>query len=235
MSTDAGEGRDSRDFISLPDYREYPAREMIQRVTHFREEMERRRTTRHFSDRPVSREVIEECIRTAGTAPSGAHQQPWHFVAISDAATKRRIRESAEEAERDFYATAPAEWLAALAPLGTDAVKPYLESAPWLIVVFAERYGLSDSGDRHTHYYVQESVGIATGFLLAAIHQAGLVSLTHTPNPMDFLRDLLGRPTNERPMMIVVAGYPADDAKVPAIERKGIEEISTFMESSAGA
>ncbi len=219
----------ARGFIPLAGYIEFPPREMLARSRAFAAEMQRRRTTRHFSERPVDRNVIENCIETAGTAPSGAHQQPWHFVVVSDAELKRRIRESAEEAEREFYSTAPAEWLEALAPLGTDAVKPYLEAAPYLIAVFAERYGVSEIGERQTHYYVQESVGIATGFLLAALHNAGLVALTHTPNPMDFLRDLLGRPKNERPVMLVVTGYPADDASVPDLERKPLSEIATFL------
>ncbi len=218
---------DSR-FIPLGTYREYPAEEMLERSRHFAAEMKRRRTTRHFSTRAVDRHVIEACIEAAGTAPSGAHQQPWHFVVISDPALKRCIRDAAEKAEREFYSTAPAEWLAALEPLGTDAVKTYLEDAPYLIAIFAERYGLSESGERQTHYYVQESVGIATGFLLAALHHAGLVALTHTPSPMDFLRELLGRPVNERPMMLVVTGYPADEAKVPNLTRKPLGEISTF-------
>ena len=215
-------------FIPLPAYREYPPEEMILRSRAFAAEMQRRRTTRRFSDRAVERTVIEACIESAGTAPSGAHQQPWHFVVISDPELKRRIRDAAERAEREFYDSAPNEWLAALAPLGTDAVKPYLETAPYLIAVFAERYGLSESGTRETHYYVQESVGIATGFLLAALHNAGLVALTHTPNPMDFLRELLDRPRNERPVMLVVTGYPADDALVPDIKRKSLGEIATF-------
>jgi iodotyrosine deiodinase len=210
---------------------------MEQRARAFFEEMNRRRTTRHFSDRPVARAVIEACVRTAGTAPSGAHQQPWHFVVVGDPATNKRIREAAEEAEREFYETAPAEWLEALAPLGTDAVKGYLETAPYLIVVFAERYGLAEDGSRHAHYYVNESVGIATGFLIAALHNAGLATLTHTPNPMGYLRDQLGRPENERPVMIVVTGYPAADARVPVLARKPLEKIATFVDEplSAGA
>jgi len=215
-------------FEPLTAYREYPPAEMLARARAFAAEMQRRRTTRHFSDRPVERAVIEACVETAGTAPSGAHQQPWHFVVVSDPALKRQIREAAEHAEEEFYATAPAEWLAVLEPLGTDAVKPYLETAPYLIVVFAVRYGFTDSGARRPHYYVQESVGIATGFLLAALHNAGLVALTHTPNPMDFLTTLLGRPRNERPVMIVVTGYPAAEARVPRITRKSLEEIATF-------
>lgn len=217
-------------FEPHPSYHEHAPAEMAARASAFYEEMKRRRTTRHFSDRPVPRRIIEQCVRAAGTAPSGAHQQPWHFVVVSDPETKARIRTAAEEAEREFYATAPKEWLDALAPLGTDAVKPYLETAPYLIAVFAQRYGVDADGSRHPHYYVSESVGIATGFLLAALHHAGLVALTHTPNPMSFLRELLGRPENERPVMLVVTGYPAPDAHVPRLTRKPLEEIATFIE-----
>lgn len=216
-------------FEPLRSYREYPGAEMEQRAAAFYAEMNRRRTTRHFSDRSVSRRVIEDCLRTAGTAPSGAHQQPWHFVAVQDADVKSRIRFAAEASERDFYAHAPIEWLAALAPLGTDAVKPYLETAPWLIAVFAERWGVEVDGTRRTHYYVSESVGIATGFLLAALHNAGLVALTHTPSPMGFLRKVLGRPENEKPVLLVVTGYPALDARIPRLERKPLSEIATIL------
>ena len=215
-------------FVPLT-YREYPVEEMIARSRAFATEMQRRRTTRHFSERPVPREVIEACLEVAGTAPSGAHMQPWHFVAVTDPAVKRRIRAAAEQAEAEFYATAPAEWLAALAPLGTDAHKPYLETAPWLIAVFAERYGITESGKRRANYYVNESVGIASGFLIAALHHAGLVALTHTPNPMGFLSEVLGRPANERPVMLVVTGYPASDARVPVLTRKKLGEIATFL------
>ncbi|MDQ3136165.1 MAG: nitroreductase family protein [Gemmatimonadota bacterium] len=218
------------DFEPLPAYREYPAAEMEARGRAFAAEMQRRRTTRHFSDRPVPRPVIEACLEAAGTAPSGAHLQPWHFVAVSAPETKRRIREAAERAEAEFYATAPPEWLAALAPLGTDSHKPYLETAPYLIAVFAKRYGLTATGERRAHYYVNESVGIATGFLLAALHHAGLVALTHTPNPMNFLCELLERPANERPIMLVVTGYPAQGARVPRLRRKMLAEIATFLE-----
>ena len=216
-------------FEPLSQYREYPPDEMEARARAFMQVMQRRRTTRHFSDRPVARSVIEQCLRVAGTAPSGAHQQPWRFVVVSDPAMKRKIRDAAEVAEREFYSTAPKEWLDALAPLGTDAVKSYLETAPYLIAVFAQRYGLSSDGARHTHYYVNESVGIATGFLLAALHHAGLVALTHTPSPMGFLADVLKRPVNEKAVMLVVTGYPAPDAKVPRLSRKPLEEIATFL------
>jgi nitroreductase len=220
--------RSPASFEPLATWREYPPAEMIARSVAFAEEMGRRRTTRHFSDREVPRAIIESCLTAAGTAPSGAHLQPWHFVAVSNPDLKRRIREEAERAEAEFYETAPAEWLAALEPLGTDARKPYLETAPWLIAVFAERFGIGPDGARRHHYYVQESVGIATGFLLAALHHAGLVALTHTPSPMAFLSELLERPPNERPVMLVVAGYPAEDAHVPRLTRKPLGDIATF-------
>ena len=216
------------DFVPLHSYVEYPVEEMLERSRAFAAELQRRRTVRQFSDRPVPREIIEACLEAAGTAPSGAHQQPWHFVVVSDPEIKRVIREAAEKAEAEFYATAPAEWLAVLAPLGTDEHKPYLEVAPFLIAVFAERYGRHADGTRQTHYYVMESVGIATGLLLAALHHAGLASLTHTPNPMGFLSTVLGRPANERAVMLVVAGYPSSDARVPDIKRKALADIATF-------
>lgn len=219
---------DQPGFIPLTSYREYPVAEMLHRSREFAEEMQRRRTVRQFSDRPVPREIIEACLEAAGSAPSGAHQQPWHFVVVSDPEVKHAIREAAEAAEAEFYATAPADWLAALAPLGTDAHKPYLDAAPYLIAVFAERYGVGPDGSRHAHYYVMESVGIATGFLLAALHHAGLATLTHTPNPMGFLNQILQRPANERAVMMIVAGYPAPDARVPDIRRKPRSAIATF-------
>ena len=215
-------------FVPLRSHREYPVPEMLERSRAFAADLQRRRTVRQFSDRPVQREVIESCLEAAGTAPSGAHQQPWHFVVVSDPAVKRAIRVAAEAAEVEFYATAPTEWLAALAPLGTDEHKPYLETAPYLIAVFAERYGLGPAGTRQTHYYVMESVGIATGFLLAALHHAGLATLTHTPSPMGFLNAVLERPANERALMLVVAGYPATNAMVPALARKPLAQIATF-------
>ncbi len=215
-------------FEPLASYREYPQAEMEERAASFYAEMNRRRTTRHFSSRPVSQSIIEQCIRVAGTAPRGAHQQPWHFVVVSDPTVKRSIRDAAEEAEAEFYASAPAEWLAVLAPLGTDAHKPYLEVAPYLIALFAERYGLAVDGERVTHYYVNESVGIATGFLLAALHNAGLATLTHTPNPMGFLTQVLERPVNERAVMMIVVGYPSADVRVPDLRRKPVSAIATF-------
>jgi nitroreductase len=174
--------------------------------------------------------VIEDCLRAAGTAPSGANLQPWHFVVVRDAQVKQRIREAAEAEERAFYeGRAPDEWLEALAPLGTDASKPFLETAPVLIAVFGERYGVAADGRRLKRYYVDESVGLATGLLITALHHAGLVTLTHTPSPMGFLRDILGRPRNERPFLLLVVGYPAPDAQVPDIGRKPLEEIATFL------
>ncbi|MFZ1682437.1 MAG: nitroreductase family protein [Rhizobiaceae bacterium] len=207
------------DFIVLS------AEDTAQRAAGFRARMARRRTVRDYSDRPVPAEVIRDCVMAAASAPSGANQQPWTFVCISDPETKRAIREAAEEEERAFYAgRASQEWLDALAPLGTDANKPFLETAPWLIVVFAQRHGVTADGKRFKHYYVPESVGIATGFLIAALHDAGLATLTHTPSPMGFLTEICGRPDHEKPVILLVAGYPADNAMVPDIRRKGEDE-----------
>lgn len=217
-------------FDPLPSYREYPTEEMARRAAAFYADMSRRRTVREFSSREVPRSVIEDCLRAAGTAPSGANMQPWHFVAVSDVGLKGRIRVAAEDEERDFYhRRAPAEWLAALAPLGTDEHKPFLEAAPYLIAIFAQAHGRLDDGRTVKHYYAQESVGIATGLLIAALHHAGLVTLTHTPSPMGFLNDLLGRPANERPFLLLVVGYPAECATVPRITKKRLDEIATFL------
>lgn len=217
-------------FQQLTSFREYPTEDMKQRAQTFLAELRRRRTVREFSDRPVPREVIEDCIRAAGTAPNGANMQPWHFVAVSDAKLKRRIRVAAETEEKEFYSSrAPKEWLDALAPLGTDAEKPFLETAPYIIAVFSQRYGLLPDGRKVKHYYATESVGIATGMLITAVHNAGLVSLTHTPSPMSFLNDLLGRPENERPFLLLVVGYPAENAEVPVISKKPLEEIASFL------
>ena len=203
--------------------------ESRERGTAFYAEMNRRRTTRHFSREPVPRELVESAIRTAGTAPSGAHQQPWTFVAISDPDTKQKIRDAAEEEERTFYSgRAPSEWIEALAPLGTDENKPHLTDAPWLVVLFRQAHGLNADGTHRTFYYTQESCGIAAGFFIAAVHQMGLVTLTHTPNPMAFLADLLGRPKNERAMLVMPVGYPAAGARVPNIARKPIDEIAVW-------
>jgi iodotyrosine deiodinase len=216
------------EFIPL-DFKTIPEREMLERVKDFYELLKRRRTVRDFSDKPVPREIIEHALLTAGTAPNGANQQPWHFVVVSNPEVKKKIREAAEEEEREFYRNrAPEEWLDALAPLGTDEHKPFLETAPYLIAIFAETYGVKD-GEKVKHYYVSESVGIATGFLVAALHNAGLACLTHTPSPMNFLNEILNRPSNERPFVLLVVGYPAENAKVPMITKKGLEQIATFV------
>jgi iodotyrosine deiodinase len=217
-------------FVILPGYQEYPIDVMKRRAAAFYEDIRRRRTVREFSDRPVPREVIEDCLRAAGTAPSGANMQPWHFVVVADPAIKRKIRVEAEKEEDDFYHhKAPQEWLDALAPLGTNEHKPFLEHAPYLIVIFAESYGVLPDGRKVKHYYAQESVGIASGILITAIHHAGLVSLTHTPSPMGFLNEILGRPARERPFLILVVGYPAEAATVPMIAKKALEDITTFV------
>ena len=217
-------------FVPLSGYQEYPVDEMKQRAAAFSADMQRRRTVRHFSDRPVPREIIDDCLKAASTAPSGANMQPWRFVVVSDPAIKNRIRVEAEKEEHEFYQErAPAEWLVALAPLGTDENKPFLETAPYLIAVFVENYGVLPDGRRVKHYYATESVGIATGVLLTAIHNAGLVSLTHTPSPMGFLNTILERPSNERPFLLLVVGYPSPDAEVPVISKKPLEEIVTYF------
>lgn len=207
-----------------------PAGQMRQRAAAFREQLRRRRTVRDFSSQAVDPEVIEECLLAAGGAPSGANLQPWHFVVVSDPAVKKQIREGAEKEEREFYhGRAPQEWLDALAPLGTDDQKPFLETAPYLIAIFAQSYGVLPDGRKVKNYYVQESVGIATGMLITAIHHAGLVSLTHTPSPMGFLNTILNRPPNEKPYLLLVVGYPADGAMVPDIGKKPLSEIATFV------
>ena len=220
-------------FLPLSTYREYPPKEMLRRAEEFRAELQRRRTVRDFSDRPVPRRLIEECLMAAGTAPNGANMQPWHFVVVSDPDIKRRIRVAAEAEEKEFYERrAPQEWLDALAALGTDWRKPFLERAPWLIAIFVQRYGVLPDGRKAKHYYPLESVGLATGFLIAALHHVGLASLTHTPSPMGFLNEILGRGPNERPFLLLVAGYPEPDAEVPAITKKPLEEIATFLEAT---
>ncbi len=217
-------------FIPHRDYREYPLSEMTKRANDFYQDMRRRRTVREFSDRPVPKEIIETCIRTAGTAVSGANMQPWQFVVVSDTQIKHKIRVAAEKEEQEFYKSrAPQEWLDALAPLGTDASKPFIETAPWLIAIFQKRFGKLPDGRKVKHYYATESTGIATGLLIAAIHNAGLVSLTHTPSPMGFLNTILERPRSERPFLLLVTGYPDDNAMVPDITKKSLEEIATFL------
>ncbi len=215
----------------LSGYRRYPEDEMRRRARAFYEEMNRRRSVRMFSPQGPPAGVIEDCLRAAGTAPSGANRQPWRFVVVTDPLLKRRIREAAEREEREFYERrAPREWLDALAPLGTDAHKAFLEAAPCLIAVFAERFGVDATGARRDNYYVTESVGLATGLLIAALHHAGLACLTHTPSPMRFLNHVLLRPESERPFVLLVVGYPAEGATVPAISRKSLAEIATFID-----
>jgi nitroreductase len=221
---------EEKEFRPLTDYCEYPEAEMKQRASEFCAEMKRRRSVRDFSDRPVDRNIIEDCLRTASTAPSGANQQPWRFVVVSDPAIKRQIREAAEEVEQEFYSNKSTEkWVEALEPLGTVPDKPFLEEAPYLIAVFSQLYSYSADGEKKKHYYVSESVGIATGMLITALHHAGLVSLTYTPSRMKFLNEILSRPENEKPLMIVVVGYPSEDAVVPAIQRKSLEDIAEFI------
>jgi nitroreductase len=218
-------------FVPLLSRSQSSPAEALERARSFEAEMQQRRTVRTYDSRPVARELIEECLRVAGTAPSGANQQPWHFVAVSDPAIKTRIREGAEAEERDFYKRrAPSEWLEALRPLGTDEHKPFLEIAPWLIVIFLQRYGRRRDGTKIKHYYTDESVGIATGMLITALHRAGLATLTHTPSPMGFLNEILNRPKDtERPYLILVAGYSAAGTTVPNIRRKTLGEIATFL------
>ena len=218
--------------IPLTTFTERPIDDIRARAQKFADHMHLRRTVRDFFDRPIPRDIIENVIRAAGSAPSGANQQPWHFVAVSNADVKREIRVAAEAEEREFYVNRRAgdEWLGALAHLGTDQHKPFLETAPWLIVVFGQRYGIDENGERIKHYYTPESVGIAMGMLITAVHHAGLVSLTHTPAPMKFLNEILKRPEHEAPYLILVVGYPAADTTVPAISRKPMDVISTFME-----
>jgi nitroreductase len=216
-------------FVPAPKRCKASDQELLANATAFYQRMQQRRTIRDFSDRPVPRNVIEQCIRSAGTAPNGANLQPWHFVAISNLDVKREIRVAAEIEEKEFYTKrAPKEWLAALAPLGTDSSKPFLETAPWLIAIFVQPYRVLPDGTRSKTYYAIESVGIATGLLVTAVHSCGLASLTHTPSPMGFLNRILGRPQHEKPFLLLVVGHPADAAMVPNISRKPLEEISSF-------
>jgi len=219
--------------IPLSDFIEYPHEEMLEKANENYENIKRRHSIRSFSDRPVPKEIIETCIKAAATAPSGANHQPWHFVAIHSADIKKQIRIEAENLEKSFYeGRAGEEWLDALKPLGTDASKPYLESAPWLIAIFSQKKGGIHAQDNNQNYYVHESVGIATGFLIQALHHSGLVTLTHTPKPMSFLTKICNRnPDNERPYMLLIAGYPADDATVPdhALVKKELSEVSSFI------
>ena len=218
--------------ILLEGFPHYPEDEMRARAVAFHETMRTRRSIRTFSDKPVPQDIIEACLRTAGSAPSGANHQPWFFSCVGSREKKRDIREAAEAEEREFYAgRAGEDWLDALAPIGTDADKPYMELAPWLICIFAQRRGGVQSGEDKKNYYIHESVGIATGMLIAACHQAGLATLVHTPNPMNFLNGLCGRPDTEKPFLILVVGYPAVDAMVPkhALIKKPMDEIAEFL------
>ena len=213
-------------------YRKIPIEEMRQRLNAFYEHIERRRSVREFSDRPVPRDIIETALRAANTAPSGANLQPWHFAVVSGPETKKMIREAAEVEEREFYEhRASAEWLAALEPLGTNEHKPFLETAPYLIAVFVQKFGVLPDGRKVKHYYPTESTGLAAGILITALHYAGLATLTHTPSPMKFLNEILGRPKSERPFLLLVVGYPADDARVPDIQRKPLEAFTSLIDT----
>lgn len=217
-----------RAFVPLRHER-LPEDEVLARARAFHGSMQRRRTTRHFARDPVPREAIELAIRVAGSAPSGAHQQPWTFVAVADPAIKQRIRQAAErEEELNYAGRMPVEWLDAVAPLGTDRHKPHLTDAPWVVVLFRQSFGIAADGGRRTHYYAQESCGIAAGFFITAVHQMGLVTLTHTPSPMGFLAELLERPENEKAFLVMPVGYPAADARVPDLARKPLEHISVW-------
>ena len=218
-------------FVPLTTYEEYPVDVMRQRLHDFYTSVNLRRTVREFSDRPVPRDIIENALRAAGTAPSGANLQPWHFSVVSGAKTKSRIRFAAEIEEKEFYEhRASPEWLRALEPLGTDTNKPFLETAPYLIAVFMQKFGHLSDGRKVKHYYPVESIGIATGILITALHMAGLACLTHTPSPMKFLNEILHRPLSERPFLLLVTGYPADDAMIPDINRKPLEDFVSFVE-----
>lgn len=219
-------------FVPHSEYVAYPEEEMRQRAADFYAEIKRRRTIREFSDQPVPREIIETCLLAAGTAPNGANLQPWQFVVVSDPEIKKQIREAAEEEEQAFYnGRAPEEWLEALAPLGTDENKEFLTTAPYLIAIFSKSFDLLPDGNKVKNYYAQESVGIATGILITALHHVGLATLTHTPSPMGFLNAVLKRPKNERAMILLVVGYPAEGATVPvhAMQKKTLDEIAVFL------
>lgn len=221
---------DKKEFIKFTGHRDYSDAEMLRKSEEFKIEMLRRRTIRMFSDKQVDLKVILNCIKTAGSAPSGANMQPWHFVVVTDPQIKKEIREKAEKEERQFYGgKAPQKWIEALEPFGTNADKPFLENAPVLIAIFEKKYDTDNSGNKIKHYYTKESVGIATGFLIAALHLAGLATLTHTPSPMNFLNEILNRPDNERPFLLLVAGHPAEDVTVPNIRKKPIDEITDII------
>lgn len=218
------------DFIPLAEYKKIPESEMLRITAEFYQLMKKRRTVRQFSSAPVDIEIIKNCLKTAGTAPNGANLQPWHFVVVSDSKIKKEIRIEAEKVEHDFYnKKAPQYWLKALEPFGTDDQKAHLEDAPYLIVIFTQKHTLLPDGSIKNHYYINESVGIATGMLITALHQAGLVCLTHTPKPMFFLRDILKRPKHETPFLILTVGYPQENAVVPKISKKKLDEIASFL------
>lgn len=217
-------------FIQLTNYKRLTEDDMLERAGSFHELMRTRRSVRLFSSEAVPAEIIDRCIHTAGTAPSGANQQPWHFVTVSNPDIKRKIRLAAEEEEQAFYAGRAGDvWLDTLEPLGTNAEKPFLEHAPVLIAIFEQKYTLDRQNNKIKHYYSKESTGIATGILITALHNAGLVTLTHTPSPMNFLTSILERPEGERPFLLLVVGYPSDDAKVPVLNKKGLDEIRTII------
>ncbi|MDH3708452.1 MAG: nitroreductase family protein [Cyclobacteriaceae bacterium] len=218
-------------FPHIPYAREsYSPEEMLQRAQQYYQWLDQRRTVRDISNQPVSREVIEQIVSAASSAPSGAHKQPWTFCLVSDSSMKKKIREAAEEEEyQSYHGRMSDRWLQDLQAIGTDWHKPFLEEAPWLIIVFKKVYEL-ENGEKHNNYYVNESVGLACGFLLTAIHHAGLVALTHTPSPMNFLSKILDRPANERPFLLIPVGYPKDEALVPDLQRKSLSEVAVFFE-----
>ncbi len=217
-------------FIPLENFPEFDDEEMLKRSDFFKNYAKRRRTIREFSSTPVDKDIIINCIKAAGSAPSGANKQPWHFVVVQNIEIKNKIRIAAEKEEREFYTNrAPGEWLEALEPLGTHSQKPFLEEAPYLIVIFERKYDIDTNGNKIKNYYTKESVGIAVGMLINAFHYAGLGTLTHTPSPMNFLNELLNRPKNEKPFLILVVGHPKKEIKVPNITKKNIEEICTFL------
>lgn len=212
------------------DFTQLSPEEMQQRAKDFYQQIKTRRTVREFSDRPIPEGVLEQCILAAGTAPNGANKQPWHFAVIQDPEIKKKIREAAEEEEKEFYhRRAPEDWLEDLVPFGTDEHKPFLETAPALIGIFSQSYHLNEQGEKEKHYYVKESVGIATGILITALHNAGLATLTHTPSPMGFLNEIMQRPSHEKAFLLLVVGYPKDGVQVPDITKKKLNEISSFL------